>query len=127
MEEILKTISDELGRICVPYEFFEWTGEKTNPYFVGEYSEFEPMTEDGAEEKSFLLTGFCRGANARMRLEEMRMKLEEAFDPMTGKRFLLPSKSVLVVSYANAFYVPSGAEDLYKLQVNLSLKIWKVR
>ena len=55
------------------------------------------------------------------------MKLEEAFDPIAGERFMLPSKSVLVASYANAFYVPSGAEDLYKLQVNLSLKIWKVR
>ena len=68
MEEILEVLSKELERIGVPYEFLEWTGENTNPYFVGEYSEFEPMTEDVAEEKSFLLTGFCRGANARMRL-----------------------------------------------------------
>ena len=61
MEEVLAFMDTELEKVGVPYEFLEWTQPVTYPYFVGEYNEFEPTVESGEQEKTFILTGFCRG------------------------------------------------------------------
>ncbi len=126
MEEVLNFISAELEKVGVPYEFLEWTQTITYPYFVGEYNEFEPMLENNEQEKSFILTGFCRGKDARIKLERMRGLIENSFDPVNGKIATLNSGSVVAIFYANAFYVPTGEAELYKIQINLSLKLWKV-
>ena len=82
MEEVLNFMSTELEKIGVPYEFLEWTQTVTYPYFVGEYNEFEPILENNEEEKTFILTGFCRGKDARLNLERMRGKIEKEFSPV---------------------------------------------
>ena len=79
MEEVLLFIDTELSKIGVPYEFLEWTQPVSYPYFVGEYNETEPTNESGELDKVFILTGFCRGKDARLRLEENRQKIEDAF------------------------------------------------
>ena len=125
MEEVLAFINTELEIAGVPYEFLEWTQPVAYPYFVGEYNEFEPTVESGECEKTFILTGFCRGKDARLRLEEIRSNIETAFPALTGKIATLDSGSVVAIFYGNSFYVPTGAE-LYKIQINLSIKLWKV-
>lgn len=126
MEEVLNFINVELEKIGVPYEFLEWTQPVTYPYFVGEYSEFEPTLENREEEKTFILTGFCRGKNARLELERMKGKLEKHFDPVTGKIATLNSGSVVAIFYGNSLFIPTGEAELYKIQINLNLKLWKV-
>lgn len=126
MREVLDYISAELERAGVPYEFLEWTQEVTYPYFVGEYNEFEPTLESGECDKSFILTGFCRGSGARLKLEEMREKIENAFSAMTGNLATLNSGSVVAIFYGNSFPVPTGEAELYKIQINLNIKLWKV-
>lgn len=126
MEEVLGFINKALEDAGVPYEFLEWTQGVTYPYFVGEYSEFEPDNESGEEDKSFILTGFYRGDNARYELEKMRAKIEATFPAIGGKVAALDSGSVVAVFYGNSSYIPTGEEELYKIQINLSIKLWKV-
>lgn len=127
MEEILKFINTELEMLGVPYEFLEWTQPVSYPYFIGEYNEFEPTLESNEEDKTFILTGFSRGKGARLKLEEMRSLIEKEFDPENGKIATLDSGSVVAIFYSNAFHVPTGEDELHKMQINLSLKLWKVR
>lgn len=126
MEEVLGFINKALEDAGVPYEFLEWTQGVTYPYFVGEYSEFEPDNESGEEDKSFILTGFYRGNNARYDLEKMRAKIEATFPAIGGKVAALDSGSVVAIFYGNSSYIPTGEEELYKIQINLSIKLWKV-
>lgn len=97
MEEVLGFINKALEDAGVPYEFLEWTQKITYPYFVGEYSEFEPDNESGEEDKSFILTGFYRGNNARYELEKMRAKIEATFPAIGGNVATLDSGSVVAV------------------------------
>lgn len=124
MEEVLSFIDTELSKIGVPYEFLQWTQPVSYPYFVGEYNETEPTNESGELDKMFILTGFCRGRDARLRLEENRQKIEDAF--LEGMTATLNSGSVVAVFYCNAFYIPTGEAELFKIQINLSIKLWKV-
>lgn len=126
VEEVLGFINKALDDAGVPYEFLEWTQKVSYPYFVGEYSEFEPDNESGEEDKSFILTGFYRGDNARYELEKMRAKIEATFPAIGGKVAALDSGSVVAVFYGNSSYIPTGEEELYKIQINLSIKLWKV-
>lgn len=126
MEEVLNFMNSELGTMGIPYEFLEWTQPVSYPYFIGEYNEFEPILENNEEEKTFILTGFNRGKDARMQLERMKGLIEKEFDPVNGKIATLNSGSVVAIFYSNSFYVPTGEEELYKIQINLSVKLWKV-
>lgn len=126
MKEVLNYISTELERVGVPYEFLVWTQTVTYPYFIGEYNESEPTVESGEFDKTFILTGFCRGKNARVRLEEMREKIERVFPALDGNVATLNSGSVVAIFYGSAFYAPTGEAELYKIQINLTIKLWKV-
>lgn len=126
MEEVLAFMNTEFEKAGIPYEFLEWTQPVAYPYFVGEYNEFEPTVESGEQEKTFILTGFCRGKDARLKLEGMREKIETVFPALDGNIATLDSGSVVAIFYGNSFYVPTGEAELYKIQINLSIKLWKV-
>ena len=55
--EALKYVNDCLESLSIPYEFMQWTKPLSFPYFVGEYTEIEPMNEDGLEQGTLILTG----------------------------------------------------------------------
>jgi len=122
--DVLGFINDELEKLNVPYEYGEWTSTAADLYFVGEYSEFEPSTESGEEDKTFILNGFTR--KSALALEEMKEKIKEVFPPVEGKTAILDNGSGIAVFYGNSFPVPTGEEGLWRIQVNLTVKIWKV-
>lgn len=121
--EALKFISDQMTSLEIPYEFGEWTSDVVYPYFVGEITENEPMTEDGAEQASFILNGFSRGKF--IELEEAKEKIKKHFHPIHGLRATTDSSSSIAVFFAGAFYVPTGEADLKRIQINLIIKQWK--
>lgn len=124
-KNLLKVVSDGMTELGLEYEFGEYTKEPiVYPYFVGEYTEQEPMTEDGLQETTFLLTGFSR--DKWLTLENAREKIENYFNKVYGKTVMVDDGSAVAVFYGNSLIVPTGDEELKKIQINLQCKEWKV-
>ena len=121
----LGIIQNELASIGVPYEFMRWTSSVQYPYFVGEYAELPPVTEDGYKETTFIITGTTNtNEGTWLELEQFRAKIENHFDPIYGLR-KSTDNGVSVIYYENSFPVPTGEADLKRLQINLKIKQWK--
>lgn len=119
--ETLKFIADALESIGINYEFGQWSSAVKYPYFVGEYTESEPLTEDGLHEADFMLTGWTRGT--WLDLETAKEKIERLF---ANSAQLLPSGNGLAVFYAGSFIIPQNEAELKSIQINLRIKEWKV-
>jgi hypothetical protein len=118
----LKFIKEQMDILKIPYEFGEWTSEIKYPYFVGEYTETEPATEDGLEESYIILTGFHRGKY--IELIDIKDKIKKHFHPIHGLRGKTDSGAITVF-FGDAFVVPTGEADLKKIQITLNIKEWK--
>lgn len=124
-KNLLKVVSDGMIELGLEYEFGEYTKEPIiYPYFVGEYTETEPMTEDGLQETTFMLSGFSRGT--WLTLENAKAKIENYFNKVYGKTVMVDDGSSVAVFYGNSLIVPTGDEELKKIQINLQCKEWKV-
>lgn len=124
-KNLLKVVSDGMIELGLEYEFGEYTKEPiVYPYFVGEYTETEPMTEDGLQETTFMLSGFSRGT--WLTLENAKEKIERYFNKVYGKTVMVDDGSAVAVFYGNSLIVPTGDEELKKIQINLQCKEWKV-
>lgn len=122
MTEVLGYIDAKMTEIGIPYEFMMWTAGVTYPYFVGEYTETESTTEDGLEDKTFILTGTTKASwNELMTACD---KIKKYFE--TNQTAVLDSGSGIAVFYNSSFPVPTGEENLKRLQINLDVKLWKV-
>ena len=122
---VLNAVDNAMTEIGVNYQYQEWSGDIAYPYFVGEYQEIEPPNEDGMQEVSFVLTGFTR--DSFLDLEAAKEKIEKKFNPVTGYRAIADNKSVITIFYASALAnIPTGDAELKKLQINLTIKEWKV-
>lgn len=119
---MLATLANEMESLGIPYEYWEWTGAVSYPYWVGEYIEEESMTEDGQESCSLILTGFARGSFSE--LEQQKELMKDHF--WNGVTIVSDGKAVAIY-YGDAFPIPVDEMDLKKIQVNLKAKKWKVR
>lgn len=119
--ESLKFISEALTGAGINYEFWQWSSPIIYPYFVGEYNEIESLNEDGMQETNFILSGFTRGA--WLDLETAKATIEKLF---SNNVHILPNGNGLAIFYASSLNVPTGDEELKKIQINLRIKEWKV-
>lgn len=118
----LKFISEKLERLKIPYAFEEWTtNEVPDPYFVGEYSEVESTEreENGYQETTFILTGTGR---KWLGLEQAK----EIIENNITETAILPNGNGIAVFYSNSFPVPTGDTELKRIQINLTIKEWRV-
>lgn len=121
----LKIISDAMESLGIEYGFGEYSGDPVvYPYFVGEYTETEPFTEDGLQETTFLLTGFSRGS--WLELENTKEQIETYFNRVSGRTVIADNGSAVAVFYAHSLIVPTGDAELKRIQINLTIKEWKV-
>ena len=122
----LKFINDVIVAAGIHYEFLEYTSslEDISTYWVGEYNEEEPYTEDGLSETQFILTG--TGKEFWKDLEREREIIKNLFPDARGKTAILDDGSGIAVFYCNAFPVPTGDGFLKRLQINLKVKEWEV-
>lgn len=124
-KNLLKVVSDGMAELGLEYEFGEYTKKRIiYPYFVGEYTETEPTTEDGLQETTIMLTGFSR--DTWLTLENAKEKIENYFNKVYGKTVMVDDGSAVAVFYGNALIVPTGDEELKKIQINLQCKEWRV-
>lgn len=115
-------ISEFMDSINEPYAFMEWKDKKIpERYWIGEYQEIESLTkeEDGFQETSFILTGFTRGS--WLSFEEAKAKIENGIT-----KTAIVDGSAIAVFYGSALVVPTGDAELKRLQINLTIKEWKV-
>lgn len=118
----LKLISEKLERLKIPYAFEEWTAnEVPDPYFVGEYNEVESTEreENGYQETTFILTGTGR---KWLGLEQAK----EIIENNITETAILPNGNGIAVFYSNSFPVPTGDAKLKRIQINLTIKEWRV-
>ena len=122
--EALKIISDSLKALGINYEFGVWTSDPKYPYFVGEYQEAPSLNEDGMQETTFLLTGFSRGT--WLELENEKEKIAARFSKVGGKTVIADSGSAVAIFYENSMILPTGDAELKKIEINLTIKEWRV-
>lgn len=119
--ETLRYIHDLLQNNGINYAFGQMKAPITYPYWVGEYTESEPLYENGLHESDFMLNGFHRGD--WLGLETEKQKIERAFANCVC---VLPSGMGLSIHYAGALIIPQNEADLQRMQINLTINEWKV-
>ena len=121
--EKLAFINEQMNILNIPYEYGEWTKSIQYPYYVGEISSPEDiLAEDGAEETTFILTGFHYGKF--IELEQDKAKIKQHFNTIFGARAKTNSGAIAVF-YDGGFIIPTGEKDLKKIQITLKIKEWK--
>ena len=124
-KQVLKIVSESMKDMGIEYGFGTYAKNPVvYPYFVGEYTEREAMTEDGLQESTFLLTGFHRGT--WIELEDTKESIENYFNQVSGKTVITDNGSAVAIFYAGSLIVPTGDAELKSIQVNLNIKEWKV-
>ena len=124
-KQILKVVSEAMTALNLEYGFGVYSGDPVvYPYFVGEYTEEEPMNEDGLQESTFLLNGFSR--DSWLTLENAKESIANYFNKVSGKTVMADDGSAVAVFYANALIVPTGDAELKRIQINLHCKEWSV-
>lgn len=121
--EALGFVNSIMEELQIPYQFMEWTSEIPDTYFVGEYTEVEPLTEDGMQEADFLLIGTTN--QKYLELETVKQELMEHLTT-EGITSIMDSGSGIMVAYSNAYPVPSVDEGVHRIQITLKIKEWKV-
>ncbi len=120
-QETLRYIAETLASAGINYEFGQWSGEIAYPYFVGEYTESEPLTEDGLLQSTFTLNGFSR--TTWLALEQAKAAVERIFAHDVK---LLGSGTGVCIFYAGAMVIPEDDPELKRVQINLHIKEWRV-
>lgn len=131
MLEVLKALDTHLSKhLGLNYEFGQMSDSPPKyPYWVGDYTESESLTEDGIEQPIIILNGFSRGKF--IELEEQKEKIKEYFkfgktDLMT---VILPDQTISKVSvniwFSDSINIPDDNLDLKRCQIHLNTKIWK--
>lgn len=128
---VLSIVAEAMAALGIEYGFGEYSGNPiVYPYYVGEYAETEPLDEDGLQESTFMLTGFARESaspgGAWLALENTKELIEGQFHRITGKTVITDDGSAVAVFYAGAQPIPTGEDDLKRIQINLHTKEWKV-
>lgn len=117
----IEYLGKELQGLGINYEFGRWDSDVVYPYWVGSFT--EASTEDGPAESTFILEGFTRGSY--LELLQSKETIENHF--RHGQTAILENHSGVAVVYDDANCdIPTGDANLKKIQVNLTVKEWKV-
>lgn len=119
MVDILAFVGDKLDEASIPYEYGEWTSAVKYPYFVGSYTESDYRFEDGCTTGTFTLDGWSR--NGMIELSEASDKIKSIFADLQEIR----EDTLFFVRFLSAMPVPSGEQDLYRIQITLYTYEWK--
>ena len=120
-KESLAIIDADMESLGLNYAFQRWTGDAVDTYFVGEFAGVPSDTLEA--ETSFILTGFTRGAF--IELMDAAEKIENLYG--NGKATITDNGTGVVVLFENALgNLPTGDAEVQKIQINLTVKEWKV-
>lgn len=123
-EEALGYISDVMKSMDIPYAFDMWKGSPPEVYFVGEYQEDDAdnQIDTGYEETAFTLSGFARGEQAVLNLENAKKKIKK----FINRTAILSSGSGIAVFYNTGKPVDTGINDRKRMDIKITVKEWRV-
>ena len=122
-KETISIIGKELESLGLNYHFMKYKAEEiVYPYFIGEYEETPPYSEDGMNESTFIITGYSRATV--LELEEVKELIKNEFNE---EKLIKSSKGVIAVVYESGGPIPTADFGLNKIQINLNVKEWKGR
>lgn len=119
--ETLSYINTLLKESGVHYSFVRWNGELIFPYWIGEYSEVDSIYEDGLVETDFILTGTTE--ESWLTLQQEKEKIEKL---LNNKTTILESGIGLSISFERSLIVPTESETLKRIQMNFSIREWRI-
>ena len=125
-KETLKYISDCLTSKNIPYDFEEYKApiDEIDRYWVGEYQEITSISEDGCEESNFILTG--TGKDDILVLENDKQTIRSLFPPREGRLATIDNGSKVAIFYDGSQQISTGDAMLKKIQIELTIKEWRV-
>ena len=123
MEQVLKVILAKMQEAKVNYHFEKYkTSKPSYPYYIGELFPVIVDSEDGMKQFTMVLDGFHRGTLLEL-LKETE-KIEKAFPMVEGFQTLVGNQSIIVF-FSSCQPIPSGEEQLEKVEIQLLIKTWK--
>lgn len=123
-KNVLDAVKASMKEMGLEYAFRRFRKKPEYPYFVGDYLETDPLTEDGLQECTFTLDGFARGAGSEDTLETVKEKIRNYFT-QEGQTFPY-ANGVVAIAYGNAQPIPTEDAELDRIQINLTVKEWSV-
>lgn len=120
-ETVLRLISEKLEELGISYAFLQWNGEPVYPYFIGEYTEEAEADESGEMNIGFILTGFTR--LSWLSLEESKRKIAEGLRDYVTIR----DGYGIAIYYSHSYPVPQESDELKRMEIHLSIKVWRNR
>lgn len=121
--EALAYINDRLTEADINYHFMRYNfgqGGPVYPYSVGTYNEEDDAAEDGGQSATFTVNTWTRGT--WLELEQVKATIKALF-PVTGRTAILEG-SGLAVSYTRSQPIPTGDEELKRIEIILTVKEW---
>lgn len=123
-ESALKIVAETMSAAGMRYAYGEYAEKPIEyPYFVGEYTEYSSLTEDGKSDCRFEITAY--GRNTYAELEECKQKIIRAFGGCTGINMIAENGNGVAICFDNAFPVQTWDEELKKMQINLNIYEWE--
>lgn len=119
--EALSVISKELKRLKINYQFGRWQGKVIYPYFVGEASADEFVSENNYQEGTCFINGFTRGA--WLDLMNTSEQIKKCFADF---RTITESGSGISITVAAFSVIPCEDAELKRIQITLNIKEWSV-
>lgn len=120
MIKVLKTITNELKELEIPYAYDKWEKDVILPFFVGELDETPTYDEDGKSEYSFTLTG--EDVNTYSKLYEYSEILKKEYKQSKKIRC---DGGYIVISYDNTMAVPIDLPNIKRIQIKFTIDLWE--
>ena len=121
MEEMLAFIADKMKAAGIPYEFGEWSSPLSYPYCVGSYRADEHRYEDGCT--TGVLTVDIWSRESKLSAVRTADRIAAAFEDLQEVRDDL----LFFVHFTGSETIPSGEMGLFRVEVSLSVSMWKGR
>jgi hypothetical protein len=94
------------------------------PYWVGEFSEEEPVAEDGGSSPVMILTGFSRKTDDNSYVFELETEKEKIRSHFWGGKTFRADNGSGVFIYSNCINIPLDELDIRKCEIRLSCRFW---
>lgn len=121
MNKLLAVISEVMAENGINYQYGDYRGKVRYPYVVGEYNETYFAFEDNHSSGYLTLHAWGRGEGARLQLTQLADTIKAAFDDLQVVR----DGECFHVFYNTMQWIPTGDDDLDRIDVSLLTNIWK--